>query len=91
MNSVNRKILMTLLGVLLATPFLVIAAVVAAHVASVNHLRVDVLCVVLALAAIAARDGHVALLGRSERPQRESVKSKDHADLRGVSTVSPGY
>jgi hypothetical protein len=64
MKSVNRKVLMTLLGVVLAAPFLGIASVVGVHIAALAHnVRVDVFCVGLALASAAVRivDGHLAL------------------------------
>ena len=94
MKSVNRKVLMALLGVAIATPFLVIAIAVGFQVASLVHnARADVFCICLALVSVAARivDGHLALTGRTERADRGYVKPKDNTDLRGVSTISPGY
>ena len=94
MKSVNRKVLMALLGVAIAAPFLVIAIAVGFQIASVAHnTRADLFCVCLALGSVAVRiaDGHFALTGRTERADQGYVKPKDNTDLRGVSTISPGY
>jgi hypothetical protein len=94
MKSVNRKVLVTLFGVVLATPFLVIASLVGVHAAALaENVRIDVFCVALALASVAVRmvDGHLALTGRNERPERGYVERKDNTDLRRASTISPGY
>ena len=94
MKSVNRKVLMTLFGVVLATPFLVIASLVGIHAAALaDNVRIDVFCVYLALVSVALRmiDGHLALTGRAERPERAYVERKDNTDLRRSSTISPGY
>jgi hypothetical protein len=94
MKSINRKVLMTLFGVVLATPFLLIASVVAVHVAALaDNVRVDVLCIALALASVAVRivDGHLALTGKVVLAERGSDEPKDNHDLRGASTISPGY
>jgi hypothetical protein len=94
MKSVNRKVLMTLIGVAIATPFLVIASLVGVHVAALaDNVRTDVFFVVLALASVAIRilDGHLAATGRTEQAERGYVKTNDNTDLRRVSTISPGY
>lgn len=94
MKSVNRKVLVTLFGVVLATPFLVIASLVGIHAASLaDNVRIDVFCVALALASVVARmiDGHLALTRRTERPGRGYVERKDNTDLQRASTISPGY
>jgi hypothetical protein len=94
MKSINRKVLMTLFGVVLATPFLLMASVVAVHVAALaDNVRVDVLCIALALASVAVRivDGHLALTGKVVLAERGSDEPKDKHDLRGASTISPGY
>ena len=94
MKSVNRKVLMTFFGVVLAIPFLLLASVVGVHVAALaDNVRIDVFCVALALASVVARmvDGHLALTGRTERPKRGYVEHKDNTDLRRASTISPGY
>jgi len=94
MKSVNRKVLMTLLGVVLATPFLIIASVVGVHAAALaDNVRPDVFCLLLALACVAVRigDGNLVLTSSTERPKRGYVEPKDNTDLRGASTISPGY
>jgi hypothetical protein len=94
MKSVNRKVLMTLIGVAIATPFLVIASLVGTHVAALaENVRADVLFIVLALASVAIRigDGFFARTGRTEQAERGYVKTNDNTDLRRVSTISPGY
>jgi hypothetical protein len=94
MKSVNSKILMTLFGVVLATPFLLLASAVGVHVAALaNNVRVDVLCVALALASVAVRivDGHLALTGKVTLAERGSDESKDNNHLRRASTISLGY
>lgn len=94
MKSVNRKVLMTLIGVAIATPFLVIASLVGVHVAALaENVRADVFFVVLALGSVAIRilDGHLAATGRTEQAERGYVKTNDNTDLRRVSTISPGY
>jgi hypothetical protein len=94
MKSINRTVLMTLFGVVLAAPFLLLASVVGVHVAALaDNVRVDVLCVALALASVTARivDGHLALTGKVISVERGSDQSKDNSDLRRASTISPGY
>jgi len=85
---------MTLVGVVLATPFLLMATVVGVHVAALaDNVRVEVLCIALALASVAVRivDGHLALTGKVVSTERDSNESKGNNDLRGASTISPGY
>ena len=94
MKSVNRKVLMTFFGVVLAIPFLLLASVVGVHVAALaDNVRVDVLCVALALASVAVRiiDGHFAGTGKVISLERGSNESTGNNDLRGASTISPGY
>jgi hypothetical protein len=94
MKSVNRKVLMTLLGVVLVTPFLAIASGVGVHLAALaDNVRVDVLCVALALASVVVRiaDGHLAITGKVMRAERVDGEPKHNTDLRGASTISPGY
>ncbi len=94
MKSVNRKVLMTLLGLVLATPFLAIASVVGVYLAALaDNVRVDMLCVALALASVAVRivDGHVAAMGKVVGARRVDGQANYNTDLRGASTISPGY
>ena len=91
MKSVNRKVLMTLLGVALAVPFLTIASVVGVYAAALaDNVRIDVFCVGLALASVAVRivDGHLAL--RTERTRQGDEPTGD-TNLRESSIISPGY
>ena len=71
MKSVDRKIVvLTLFGVVLVAPFLMIASILGIHAATlVPNAKPEVFCLLLALASIAARitDGHVALTNRAER------------------------
>ena len=94
MKNVNRKLLMTLFGVVLVAPFLLMASVVGVHVAALaDNVRVDVLCVALALASDAVRivDGHLARTSKVVSVERGSNESQYNNDLRGASTISPGY
>jgi hypothetical protein len=71
MKSVNRKLLMTLIGVVLAAPFLAISSVVGVHAAALaENVRGDMFCLGLALASVAVRilDQHQAL--RTEETER---------------------
>jgi hypothetical protein len=70
------------------------ATVVGVHVAALaDNVRVEVLCIALALASVAVRivDGHLALTGKVVSTERGSNESKGNNDLRGASTISPGY
>ena len=89
MKRVNPKIQMTLLGVVLATPFLVLASVVAAHITSLaDNVRVDVLCVAIAFVSIAMKmvDG-LAFRGRTEQEQCGDVETNGKTALRVESTT----
>jgi len=71
-----------------------LASVVGVHVAALaDNVRVDVLCVALALASVAVRiiDGHFAVTGKVISLERGSNESTGNNDLRGASTISPGY
>jgi len=90
MKSVNPKVQLTLLGVVIATPFLVIASVVGAHITSLaDNVRVDVLCVALACVSIAVKvvEGHFALRSKTEKAKRGDVEPKGSTDLRGESAI----
>jgi len=85
---------MTLFGAVLAIPFLIMASVVGVHVAALaDNVRVDVLCVALALASVTVKiiDGHLALTGKVISLERGSNESTGNNDLRGASTISPSY
>ena len=92
MKSVNRKVLMTLIGVVLAAPFLAIASVVGVHAAALaDNVRVDMFCVGLALASVAVRivDEHLAL--RTERTGQGYFGPNGNTDLRKSSVIRPRY
>jgi hypothetical protein len=92
MKSANRKILMTLIGLVLAAPFLAIASVVGVHAAALaDNVRVDMVCVGLALASVAVRiiDQHLAL--RTEESGQGNLKSSGNTLLRKSSIISPRY
>ena len=92
MKSVNRKVLMTLIGVVLAAPFLAISSVVGVHAAALaENVRVDMFCVVLAFASVAVRilDQHQAL--KTERTGQGYFGPGGNTDLRKSSVISPRY
>ncbi len=76
MKSVNHKILVpSLIGVVLVAPFLVIAAIVGIHAATLAaNAAPEVFCVLLALASIAARvsGSQLALTDTAEDGSRVS-------------------
>ena len=89
MKSENRKIQMTLLGVVITTPFLVLASVVGAHMTSLaDNVRVDILCVAIAFVSIAMKmiDG-LAFQGRTEQEQCGDVETNGNTALRVESTT----
>jgi len=91
MKSENRKVQMTLLGVILATPFLVIASVVGAHITTLaDNVRVDLLCVALASVSITLKilDGRFSVKGKTEYAKHGYVEPEVDTDLRGESNIS---
>ena len=94
MKSVNRKVLFSLLGIAVATPFLVIALVVGARATALaNSLQGDLLVVVLGLASVVARlgEGHIGLRRECAPARRDRVEADREKDLRGLSTLTHGY
>jgi hypothetical protein len=92
MKSINRKVLMTLLGVVLAAPFLLIASVVGVHAAALaDNVRADVFCVGLALASVAVRiiDGHLAV--RAEQTGQLHFEPSGNTDLPKSSMIRLRY
>ena len=92
MKSVNRKVLMTLIGVALAAPFLAIASVIGVHAAALaNNVRVDMFCVGLALASVAVKilNQHQAL--RTEGTRQVYFGSSGNTDQLKSSVISPRY
>ena len=92
MKSMNRKILFSLLGLAVATPFLVIAIVVGLRATALaDSLQGDLLVVVLGLASVVASLGEGRLgLKRESGPVR-CVETDREPELRGLSTLNPGY
>jgi len=82
MKSVDRKIVvLTLFGVVLVAPFLVIASMLGIHAATLApNAKPEVFCLLLALASIAARisDGQVALTNRAEEQKRVRENPGEH-------------
>ena len=94
MKSTNRKMLLSLLGVAVATPFLVIALVLGARATALaDSLQGDLLVVVLALASLVASigEGRIVLRRESAPARCGSVESNGEPDLRGISTLNHGY
>jgi hypothetical protein len=93
MKSVNRKVLLSLLGIAAATPFLVIALIVGARAAALaDGLQGDLLVVVLALASVVAGIGEGRIVLRREgAPAKRRVEANGDVDLRGVRTLTHGY
>ena len=94
MKTVNRKMLLSLLGFAVATPFLVIALIIGARATALaDSLQGDLLVVVLALASLVASigEGRIVLKREAVPARRGNVASEGETDLRGVSTLNPGY
>jgi hypothetical protein len=92
MKSVNRKVLMTLIGVVLAAPFLAISSVVGVHAAALaENVRVHLFCLGLALASVAVKilDQRQAL--RTEGTGQSHFGPNGNADLQKSSVISPRY
>jgi hypothetical protein len=90
MKNVNRKVLLTLLGVVVTIPFLFTAAVVSGQVVALaGSVRADELCVALVVVSVALRivEGHLALRGKLVSVDRSS-EPRANADQ---SRISPGY
>jgi hypothetical protein len=91
MKSVNRKVLMTLIGLVLAAPFLAISSVVGVHAAALaENVRVDMFCLGLALASVAVKilDQHQAL--RAEESGQGYFRPNGNTNLKS-SEISPRY
>ena len=97
MKKLNRTVLLSLVGVAVATPFVVIALVVGAKATALaNGLQSDLLVVVLALASLVASmgEGLMGMNGQKLGPavaKRNRVESEGETDLRGASTFNHGY
>jgi hypothetical protein len=93
MKSVNRKAISTLLGIVFAAPFLVVAAIVGLHAAALANVRADWTFLGLALASVVVSvvNGHGSLTVRTDHVDGGCVEHEDNSDLRGTSSVSLGY
>ena len=87
----NRKVLMALLGVVLAAPFLLIGSFVGTYAVTLaNDVRPDVFCLLIVLASVAVRvtDGRFNLA--SNRQGQGDVEPEVNNDLRRAS-ITAGY
>ena len=94
MKRVNRKVLISLLGIAVATPFLVIALLVGMRATALaDSLQGDLLVVVLGLASVVASlgEGQLGLKREGATTKRQHVETKSESDLRGLSTLNHGY
>ena len=94
MKTVNRKMLLSLLGIAVATPFLVIALVAGFRaIALADGLQGDLLVVVLGLASVVASlgEGRVGLKLERVSASRGRVDGESETDLRGFSKLNHGY
>lgn len=93
MKSVNRKILFSLLGLAVATPFLVIALIVGLRATALaDSLQGDLLVVVLGLASVVASlgEGHIGLKREGAPVRCDNVEVDSKQDLRGLTTLTHG-
>jgi hypothetical protein len=94
MKSMNRKVLLSLLGIAIATPFLVIAIVVGAQVTAIaDSLQGELLVVALALGGIFAGmgEGRIALRGETALATQRRLDTKSDTNLNGASALNHGY
>jgi len=94
MKNANRTVLLSLLAVALATPFVVIAFVVGAKATALaDSLQGGLLVAVLALASMVAStgEGSIGLRAEAAPAKRNRVESNNETDLRSASTLNHGY
>ena len=94
MKSVNRKVIFSLLGIAVATPFLVIALVAGFRaIALADGLQGELLVVALGLASVVASlgEGRVGLKLERASASRGPVEAESKTDVRGLSTLNHGY
>jgi hypothetical protein len=87
----NRKVLMALLGVVLAAPFLLIGSIVGTYAVTLaNDVRPEVFFLFIVLASVAVRvtDGRFSLAGRTHG--QGDVEPEVNNDLRRAS-ITAGY
>lgn len=94
MKNVNRKVLLSLLGIVIAAPFLVIALVIGARVAAVaDSLQGELLVAALALGSVfvGAGEGRIALRGENALAKQGRLETESDTDLHGAPAHSHGY
>jgi hypothetical protein len=94
MKRVNRKVFFSLLGIAVATPFLVIALVVGVRATALaDSLQGDLLVVVLGLAGVIASlgEGRIGLTRESAPARRGRGDTESETELRALSTLTHGY
>ena len=94
MKAVTTKMLVSLVGVLLAAPFFVVALVVGARAVALSQgSRDDLLLVALALcgAAVSIANGMGRRAARDGRVARRQAEAGGHAARRGASAIHLGY
>jgi hypothetical protein len=93
MKSENRKFLLTLLGVVIATPFLLVGVIVAIHAAALaENLKAEAFLLALAFAssAVGVANGQISLSGSKQKVDRSFADTHENTDL-GASTISHSY
>lgn len=94
MKTVNRKMLLSLLGIAVAAPFLVIALVLGARATALaESLHGDLWVVALAMASLVASigEGRLVLKREAAPARRAKLENKSDAELSGVSQFHHGY
>ncbi|HKZ78533.1 MAG TPA: hypothetical protein VJ124_09520 [Pyrinomonadaceae bacterium] len=93
MKSENRKVILTLLGVVIATPFLLVGVIVAIHAAALaENLKAEAFLLALAFAsaAVGVANGQFFLSGPKQRADGGFADTHENTDL-GASTISHSY
>jgi hypothetical protein len=94
MKTANRKMLLSLLGIAVATPFIGLALILGTRVSALgNSLQGDLLVVVLALASLVAGigEGRLVLKRDAVQARHGDADSPSQTDPSGVSQLHPGY
>lgn len=94
MKRANRKVFLSLLGIAVATPFLVIALVVGIRATALaDSLQGDLTVVVLGLAGVIASlgEGRMGLRREAAPARRGRGDTEGETELRGLSTLNHGY
>ena len=94
MKKMNSKVLLSLLGIVLATPFVATALAVGAKaVVLVGSVEGDLLLVGIALSSLLAGnlEGRMSFRTESSSAKRSPAETTDQRDLRCASTITLGY